>query len=160
MTMPQPLYAEIKCLRLPHYVDNPANLSYATPDSVCFDICAAISEPLTLKPGERAAVPTGLKFAPPAPLWFRICSRSGLAVKHGIITVAGIIDSDYRGEVLVALLNTNPERSGCAYTINPGDKIAQVELPFPYKAKFQTVSEQEFAADTLRGANGFGSSGR
>lgn len=149
---------EVKFVKLPHYVGNPANLSYATADSACFDICAALESPLVLEPGQRFAVPTAVKFAPENPLWFRICSRSGLAVKHGIITIAGIIDTDYRGEVKIVLLNTDTKQS---YTLNPGDKIAQVELPFPYKARFTEISEAEFAAlETERGGKGFGSSGR
>ena len=84
-----------------------------------------------------------------------------MAIKYGIITIAGIIDTDYRGELIIGLLNTNSESSGKSYIIEPGDKIAQVEVPFPYKAEFVEVSNQEFAAlNTDRGANGFGSSGR
>ena len=151
---------EIKYIRLPHYVENGANLSYATPLSACFDICAALPEALTLLPGERYAVPTGLKMAPEAPLWLRVNSRSGMAVKGGIITVAGIIDSDYRGEIKIVLLNTN--RSGEGYVINPGDKIAQMELPFPYRAVFREVDSREFETllATERGGSGFGSSGK
>lgn len=155
------LETEVKFVKLPHYVENPSNLTYSTPDAACFDICAAIDKPLELKPGCRFGVPTGIKMAPENPIWFRICSRSGLAVKHGIITIAGIIDTDYRGELLIGLLNTNPESSESVYTINPGDKIAQVEIPFPYKAQFTEVSSSEFEnMVTSRGAKGFGSSGR
>lgn len=147
--------------KLPHYVEREANLSYSTPDAACFDICAAINEPITLRPGEHKGIPTGVKLAAESPLWFRINSRSGLAIKHGIITIAGIIDTDYRGEWIVGLLNTNSESSGKAYTIHPGDKIAQVELPFPYKAIFQEISSTEFEKLTTdRNERGFGSSGR
>ena len=157
----QIIKTNVKFTKLPHYVENPANLTYATEDSACFDICAAIDKPLTIKCGEHIGVPTGLKIAADSPLWFRINSRSGLAIKHGIITIAGIIDTDYRGEWVVGLLNTNAESSGKDYTINPGDKIAQVELPFPYKAEFSEISSEEFAElSTIRGEGGFGSSGR
>ncbi len=149
---------EVQVVKLPHYVENPANLTYATPLAACFDICAALDEPLSLRPGDRFAVPTGVRFAPQAPLWFRINSRSGLAAKNGIITLAGIIDSDYRGEIKIVLLNTNP--SGEAYIIRPGDKIAQVELPFPYRAVFKEVSADAFDESGLRGSGGFGSTGR
>ena len=157
----QKVETEVKYTKLAHYVENPANLSYATEGSACFDICAAIKEPLTIAPGEHVGVPTGLKIAAEAPLWFRINSRSGLAIKHGIITIAGIIDTDYRGEWIVGLLNTNAAGSGKSYTIAPGDKIAQVELPFPYRAVFKEISQEAFdKLSTSRGEAGLGSSGR
>lgn len=159
--MIETIYTEVKYTKLPHYIENPANLSYSTPDAACFDICAALDKPLEIKPGEHVGVPTAVKFAPESPIWFRVNSRSGLAIKHGIITIAGIIDTDYRGELIIGLLNTNPESSGKTYTIQPGDKIAQVEIPFPYKAKFVEISKTEFEClATSRGENGFGSSGR
>ena len=152
---------KVKYIKLPHYVENSSNLSYGSEGAACFDICAAINEPIVLKPGEHVGVPTGIKTAPQAPFWFRVCSRSGLAIKHGIITIAGIIDTDYRGEWFIGLLNTNSESSGKVYTIQPGDKIAQVELPFPYHAEFEEISEEEFASlETKRGEEGFGSTGR
>lgn len=151
----------IKYTKLPHYVDNPANLTYSTPEAACFDICAAIAEPLVIRPGQHIGIPTGLKMAPEKNIWFRINSRSGLAVKHGIITIAGIIDTDYRGEFIICLLNTNSESSGSCYIINPGERIAQVEIPFPYKAEFIEISNEEFEQEsTSRGEGGFGSSGR
>ena len=157
----QIIKTKVQYTKLPHYVENPNNLTYATDSAACFDICASIKEPITIAPGEHIGVPTGIKIAAQSPLWFRINSRSGLAIKHGIITIAGIIDTDYRGEWIVGLLNTNPESSGKSYTINSGDKIAQVELPFPYKAEFEEITPEEFATlDTLRGEKGFGSSGR
>lgn len=152
---------KVKFCKLKHYVENPANLTYSTPDAACFDVCAALSEPLVLKCGAHTAVPTGIKLMPECPIWFRVNSRSGLAIKHGIITIAGIIDTDYRGELLIGLLNTNAESSGKDYVIQPGDKIAQVEIPFPYKAVFEEIGEDEFNQDeTQRGCRGFGSSGR
>ena len=79
---------------------------------------------------------------------------------HGIIPVGGIIDTDYRGEIMVILLNTNPAGKE-SYTIHPGDKIAQGEFPFPYKADFKEISSEEFdKLTTSRGENGFGSSGK
>lgn len=149
---------EVKFFKLPHYVESPVNLTYSTPDSVCFDICAALPEPFVLKAGERFGMPTGVVLVAEPPLWFRVDSRSGLALKNGIITVGGIIDNDYRGELKVILLNTSKED----YVIHPGDKIAQIELPFPYKAVFKEVNQEEFEilSQTTRGAGGFGSSGR
>ena len=157
----QKIPTKIKYTKLPHYVENSSNLTYGSSGAACFDICAALKEPLTLAPGEHVGVPTGLKIAAEAPLWFRINSRSGLAIKHGIITIAGIIDTDYRGEWIVGLLNTNAAGSGKSYTIAPGDKIAQVELPFPYRAMFKEISKEAFdKLSTSRGEAGFGSSGR
>lgn len=152
---------EVLFCKLPHYVENPANLTYATDEAACFDICAAITEPVVIRCGEHIGIPTGVKVAAEAPLWFRINSRSGLAVKHGIITIAGIIDTDYRGEWIVGLLNTNAVGSSRDYVIRPGDKIAQVELPFPYKAVFREITTAEFEKlATERNEKGFGSSGR
>ncbi len=154
------IFSKVKFTKLSHYVENEANLKYATSGAACFDICAAIAEPVELQCGEQKGIPTGVKLAAEHPLWFRVNSRSGLAIKHGIITIAGIIDTDYRGELIIGLLNTNAESSGKTYIINPGDKIAQIELPFPYRAEFEEVSEDEFAALlTERGENGFGSTG-
>lgn len=151
----------VKYTKLPHYVENSSNLTYGSEGAACFDICAAISEPMTIRTGEHIGIPTGIKLAPESPLWFRVNSRSGLAIKHGIITIAGIIDTDYRGELIIGLLNTNGENSGKDYVVNPGDKIAQVELPFPYMAEFEEISAEDFAKlGTGRGANGFGSTGR
>lgn len=149
---------EVKYLKLPHYIENPVNLTYSTPSAVCFDICAAISEPLVIKASERFGVPTGVVLIAEPPLWFRVDSRSGLALKNGIIAIGGIIDNDYRGELKIILLNTSKED----YIVHLGDKIAQVELPFPYQAEFKEISKAEFEklADTSRGVGGFGSSGR
>ncbi len=152
---------KVKYTKLPHYVENSSNLTYGSEGAACFDICAAISEPLELRPGCRIGVPTAIKTAPESSIWFRVNSRSGLAIKHGIITIAGIIDTDYRGEWIIGLLNTNSTESGCTYVINPGDKIAQVEVPFPYRAEFEEISAEDFEQEiTARGANGFGSTGR
>lgn len=150
----------IKVLKLPHYVENEVNLKYSTPDAVCFDICAAVTEPVVLKAGERFAVPTGVKFIPEYPIWCRVNSRSGLALKAGVIAIGGIIDTDYRGEIKVILLNTN-NQAGTDYVINPGERIAQVEVPFPYRARFEEISAEEFEKHgTMRGEGGFGSTGK
>ncbi len=153
-------YFPVYYTKLPHYADLACNLTYATSGSACFDICAALNTPISIAPGERFKCPTGIKIAPQNPFWCRINGRSGLAANHGIIPIGGIIDTDYRGEIMVILLNTNPA-GGETYTINPGDKIAQGEFPFPYKADFQEISNEEFdKLATSRGSNGFGSSGK
>lgn len=151
------VYTPVKFVKLSRYVDNENNLTYSTEGAACFDICAALSEPFMLRAGERYAFPTAVKTAPEFPLWFRVNSRSGLALKQGIFAIGGIIDTDYRGEWKIILVNSGNED----YIVNPGDKIAQVELPFPYRAQFEEVTEDEFALlQTKRGEGGFGSSGR
>ncbi|MBP3418591.1 MAG: dUTP diphosphatase [Alphaproteobacteria bacterium] len=151
-------YFKIFYTKLPHYVESENNLKYSTPDAACFDICASVAAPHTILPQQRFMCPTGLKLAPENPFWLRVNGRSGLAAKHGIIPIGGIIDTDYRGEPMIILLNTGTE----PYTIRGGDKIAQIECPFPYKAVFEEISPEKFAelAQTTRGDGGFGSTGR
>ena len=151
-------YFKIFYTKLPHYVESENNLKYSTPDAACFDICASVAAPHTNLPQQRFMCPTGLKLAPENPFWLRVNGRSGLAAKHGIIPIGGIIDTDYRGEPMIILLNTGTE----PYTIRGGDKIAQIECPFPYKAVFEEISPEKFAdlAQTIRGNGGFGSTGR
>ena len=148
-------YFKIFYTKLPHYVESENNLKYSTPDAACFDICASVAAPHTILPQQRFMCPTGLKLAPENPFWLRVNGRSGLAAKHGIIPIGGIIDTDYRGEPMIILLNTGTE----PYTIRGGDKIAQIECPFPYKAVFEEISPEKFAelAQTTRGDGGFGS---
>lgn len=164
--LPKRTLVDIKINKLPHFVENENNMKYGTPDSICFDICAAIDESITLFPGERATIPTGFRLIGPNPIWYRINSRSGLASKFGIISVGGIIDNDYRGEFKVIMVNTNSSnpRDGkaedYAYTIHRGDKIAQVEIPFPYQANFIEVSTEEYDQDKTNRTGGFGSTGK
>ena len=138
--------------KLPHYKDVACNLTYATPDAACFDICAALEQPVTLHPGERIKCPTGIKIAPENPFWCRINGRSGLAANHGIIPVGGIIDTDYRGEIMVALHNHSNED----ITIESGERVAQMVIAPYIFAEYEEVSELE---DTVRGEGGFGSTG-
>jgi dUTP pyrophosphatase len=114
------------------------------------DLCAV--ERLTLQPGARAAVRTGLAVAIPEGFYGRVAPRSGLAVRRGVDVLAGVIDSDYRGEILCALVNLGHE----PFEIEPGARIAQlvveaIALPEPAWA--------EDLAETDRGACGFGSTG-
>jgi dUTP pyrophosphatase len=111
------------------------------------------NEALTLAPGERAAVATGLRIEIPPGHAGLVWPRSGLAVRHGIDTLAGVIDSDYRGEVRVVLVNHGRE----AFSVEPGDRIAQLVVQKVERAAF--VSARELAG-TVRGESGFGSSGR
>jgi len=130
--------------------------SHATDRSAGVDLRAAVPEdaPLTLAPGARALVPTGLSIALPPDCEGQVRPRSGLAVKHGItvINAPGTIDADYRGEVKVALVNLGD----AAFAIERGERIAQLVV-----ARYERVQWEE--VDTLettpRGSGGFGSTG-
>ncbi|AET60427.1 MULTISPECIES: dUTP diphosphatase [Paenibacillus] len=120
-----------------------------------FDLYAAVQEDLVLEPGKRCLVPTGLAIAMPAGLEAQIRPRSGLALKHGItcLNTPGTIDADYRGEIKVLLINLGEE----PFTITRNERIAQMV--------FQTVPEVELKqvdrlSETVRGAGGFGHTGR
>jgi dUTP pyrophosphatase len=107
---------------------------------------------VTLAPGERALVPTGLQLAIPAGHVGLVWPRSGLAVRHGIDTLAGVIDSDYRGEVRVLLVNHGAE----PFQIRCGDRIAQLLIQRVEQAEFIPVVE---LPPSVRGEGGFGSTG-
>ncbi len=129
---------------------------YATPGAAGMDLHACLDEPLVLQPGERAKVPTGLAIALPGPEWVAyLFARSGLAIKHGLTipNCVGVIDSDYRGEVIVAVINLSQE----PYTIQPGDRIAQMVVMPVVQAKLTQVQE---LPQTQRGEGGFGSTGK
>jgi dUTP pyrophosphatase len=120
-----------------------------------FDLHAAVTDPVTLAPGERGLIPAGFAMAMPPELEAQIRPRSGLAFKHGItcLNSPGTIDADYRGEVKVLLINHGQE----PFTIARGERIAQMV--------FQTVPQVETAEaeelpDTVRGAGGFGHTGK
>jgi dUTP pyrophosphatase len=119
-----------------------------------YDLHAA--EPVTLGPGERAVVPTGIAVAIPEGHAGLVLPRSGLAVRHGIslVNAPGLIDSGYRGELRVLLLNTDRENP---FDVEPGDRIAQLVL---VKVEGPDLEEAEELDETMRGGGGFGSSGR
>jgi dUTP pyrophosphatase len=119
------------------------------------DLRAAISEPITLKPLERALVKTGLFMELPAGTEAQVRPRSGLALKQGItvLNAPGTIDADYRGEVGVILINLGAETA----VISPGDRIAQLVFARYEQAVFEEVNE---LTSTTRGAGGFGSTGK
>ena len=128
---------------------------YKTAGSAGCDLVAAIAAPLTMRPGERTAVPTGVAVSVGDPGYAGfIFARSGLGLKHGIglPNGVGVIDSDYTGELLVALVNLSSE----PYTINPGDRIAQLVFMPVAQAMFEVVAE---LPGTTRGGGGFGSTG-
>ena len=130
--------------------------AYQTPGSAAMDLAALLDQPLTLDPGERSFVPTGLAIALPDSGWVALLlPRSGLSIRHGITlsNSVGVIDSDYRGELAVFL--TCHKREG--YTVSPGERIAQmVILPVSMAEPLQVEELDE----TLRGAGGFGSTGK
>lgn len=129
--------------------------AYETEHSAGLDLRANINEDITLAPLARTLVPTGLFIALPNGTEAQIRPRSGLAMKHGITVLnsPGTIDADYRGEVKVLLVNI----SDTAYTIKPGDRIAQMVV-----ARYERIEWQlaEGLSDTARGAGGFGSTGK
>ena len=120
------------------------------------DLCACIDQPVTLAAGARRLIPTGLAIAlPSADYVALVFARSGLGIKQGVCLAngVGVIDSDYRGEIGVGLVNLGDS----PYTVRPGDRIAQlVILPF-LAAEF---AEADALDETDRGAGGFGSTGR
>ncbi|HHX71022.1 MAG: dUTP diphosphatase [Miniphocaeibacter sp.] len=127
---------------------------YATLGSSGLDLKAYLQEPLTLKPLERKIIPTGLYISIPVGYEVQVRARSGMAIKHGITVINGIgtIDSDYRGEIGVLLVNLSNED----YTINSGDKIAQMVLSKYEQVEFELVESLD---DTERNAGGFGHTG-
>ena len=130
--------------------------AYATAGAAAADLCALLDEPLTLAPGQRTMIPTGLAIElPDAQCVALLYARSGLAIKHGLTlpNCVGVIDSDYRGEVRVGLITLGTE----PYTIQPGERIAQLCIAPVWQAAFV---QAEDLSDTDRGAGGFGSTGK
>lgn len=144
------MHIEFKKLR-----DTAVLPKYQTQHSAGMDVCAAIDEPIILAPLERALVPCGFAMAIPEGYEVQVRARSGLALKHGIGLVNGIgtIDADYRGELGVILINYGSE----PFTINGGDRIAQIVLTKYDRAGWLEVSE---LSETDRGAGAFGSTGK
>ncbi len=131
--------------------------AYGTPGSAGLDLRAALSEPLTLQPGQVELIPTGLSMhLADANLAAMILPRSGLGHKNGIVlgNLVGLIDSDYQGPLMVSCWN----RSQSAFTIQPMDRIAQLIIVPVVQAQFRVVSE--FGESTQRGSGGFGSTGK
>lgn len=128
----------------------------ATEGSAGMDLYACISEPVLIAPHEIQLIPTGIAIALESPDYVAyIYARSGLAIKHGIAPAncVGVIDSDYRGEVCVGLVNQTEK----AFTVNPGERIAQMVISPVILPVIEEVDELD---DTDRGAGGFGSTGR
>ncbi len=129
--------------------------AYKTAGAAGADVCAYIDSPLVMEPFDTALIPTGLYFEIPHSYEIQVRPRSGLAFKHGVTVLnsPGTIDSDYRGELKVLLVNLGKE----AVTINRGDRIAQIVVSPVVRGQFKAVAE---ISSTERGASGFGSTGR
>ncbi|MES2724552.1 MAG: dUTP diphosphatase [Pseudomonadota bacterium] len=141
--------------RLAHNSELPLP-AYETADSAGMDLRAAVpqDEPLIIRPGDRHAVPTGLAMAIPRGFEGQVRPRSGLALKSGItcLNTPGTVDSDYRGEVKVILINLGAED----FTVRRGDRIAQMVIAPVIQAAVAEVTDLD---ETARGAGGFGSTG-
>ena len=128
---------------------------YETVAAAGLDVRANITEPITLKPLERAMIPTGLSVEIPVGYEIQVRPRSGLAAKHGltVLNSPGTIDADYRGEIKVVLVNLSNEE----YTLLPEERVAQLVL-----AKHEQIewSLTEVLSETVRGEGGFGSTGQ
>ena len=129
--------------------------TYQTEGAAGADLCAAIAEPMTLAPLQRVLVPTGLALAIPPGFEGQVRPRSGIAVKRGLTVPnsPGTIDSDYRGELFVALVNLDPQPQ----TIVRGERIAQLIIAPVLQARFQLGESLDV---TVRGDGGFGSTGQ
>lgn len=128
--------------------------AYATPQSAGMDLRANVSQPVTLRPMERRLIPTGLYIALPQGYEAQIRPRSGLALKHGVTVLnsPGTIDADYRGELMVLLVNLSAED----FVVNDGERIAQMVVARHETVDFAEVPELD---ETERGAGGYGHTG-
>ena len=144
---------EVRIQRLTHAKGLPLP-DYATDGAAGADLCAAIDREMIIEPGDRAAVPTGLVLEIPAGYEGQVRPRSGLAIKAGltIVNAPGTIDSDYRGELKVLMINLGSD----AVSINRGERIAQLLIAPVTRASFV---ESEALSVSERGGGGFGSTG-
>jgi dUTP pyrophosphatase len=145
------LHVQVKRLRNSDGLDLPA---YATPASAGMDLVAATDGPLSISPGERAMVATGIAIALPKSYEAQVRPRSGLALKHGVtvLNATGTIDADYRGEIGVILINHGKK----TFTIERGMRIAQIVFAKVYSADWEEVTQ---LPESVRAEGGFGSSG-
>jgi dUTP pyrophosphatase len=145
---------DVRITREPGTEDLPLP-AYETEHAAGMDLRASVSEPLTLQPGERHLVPTGLRIALPDGYEAQVRPRSGLAIKHGIslLNSPGTIDADYRGEIRIIMANLGRD----PFTVQRGDRIAQLIVAPVTRVSWQPVSELDA---TVRGDGGFGHTGR
>jgi dUTP pyrophosphatase len=143
----------VPIVRLPHGVDLDLP-SYASEHAAGLDLMAAIAEPLTIAPGQRAMVPTGIAIALPIGFEAQVRPRSGLAARHGvtILNSPGTIDADYRGEIKAILINLGD----AAFVVEPKSRIAQLIVAPVMQIRWETA---ESLPETARGEGGFGSTG-
>ena len=145
----------IKILRLkPDLHEDIPVPCYMTPQSAGMDICAAVEKEIVIETGEITLIPTGFAMAIPGGFEAQIRPRSGLAAKHGIglINSPGTIDADYRGEVMIPVINLGKK----SYTIHRGDRIAQMVIKRVYQACLQVV---EHLDETIRNDGSLGNTG-
>ena len=129
---------------------------YATAGAAAMDLCACVDAPVEVAPRALVSIPTGIAIAlPSADYVALVFARSGLGIKHGVVpgNCVGVIDSDYRGEIMVGLYNSGESE----YTVQPGDRIAQL-MVLPILRPTLTVVEE--LDETERGSGGFGSTGK
>lgn len=127
---------------------------YMTSQAAGMDLCAALEAPVSLQPGERQLIPTGLALAIPGGFEGQVRPRSGLALRHGLalVNAPGTIDADYRGEIGIIMINLGQE----SVTLNPGDRIAQLVIAPVVRAQLLEVEDLE---QTQRSEGGFGHTG-
>jgi dUTP pyrophosphatase len=144
----------IRVQRLPH-AEGLELPSYASEGAAGADLRAAVDDPMVVAAGARVAVPTGLILEIPPGWEGQVRPRSGLAIRHGltVVNAPGTIDSDYRGELEVLMVNLGDE----SVTVHRGDRVAQLILAPAPQASF---AETDAVAETTRGSGGFGSTGR
>ena len=129
---------------------------YASAGAAGMDLCACIDGPVTIAPREIVSLPTGIAIALPSAEYVALVfARSGLGIKHGVARAngVGVIDSDYRGEIRVGLVN----QSSLPYTVQPGDRVAQLVVTPVVRAELELAEDLD---ETERGAGGFGSTGK
>ena len=143
----------IRVRRLPHNADLPLP-AYATAGAAGMDLLAAVTDAVTIDPGKRALIPTGLAIALPPGYELQIRPRSGLALRHGIVlpNSPGTVDEDYRGEIQVIVLNAGES----PFTVERGTRIAQAVLAPVTRARWQETDNLD---STARNEGGFGSTG-
>lgn len=147
------IQVDVDIVQLTHGADLPLP-AYATPDSAGMDLMAAVNESISLAPGERMMIPTGIAIALPSGFEAQIRPRSGLALKNGLtlLNSPGTIDSDYRGEIGVILVNHSQE----TFMVEHGMRIAQMVVAPVLQISWNAVFSLN---DSERGAGGFGSTG-
>ena len=129
---------------------------YASAGAAAMDLCACVDEPVTVEPRALVSIPTGIAIALPSAEYVALVfARSGLGIKHGVTLSngVGVIDSDYRGEIRVGLTNLSDK----AYTVAPGDRIAQLAVMPVVQARLEVCGSLD---ETERGQGGFGSTGK